>query len=310
MRETPGHVTIVMATRNGAAHLRAQLDSIAAQSHRNWSLFVSDDNSTDATHEILAGFGARHPLRLVQGPGRGAAANFLSALCHPDLPPGTVALADQDDVWLKGKLARGLRRIAAAERRAGAGAPVLYAAESILADHGLTPLSRSRSGRVRPGFAPALAQNLFAGHSMMLNPAALALVRRAGLPQGVVWHDWWLYQLLAGAGAALVLDPAPAVIWRQHAENTLGGARGAAAGLKRLAMVLSGEWGRTMQAHARALQQNAPLLTAEARATLEGFLTAPASGPARVRQFRRLGIRRSSRTGDLLMLAAAALGRL
>ncbi|VDC33184.1 glycosyltransferase [Pseudogemmobacter humi] len=309
MRETPDHVTIVMATRNGAAHLRAQLDSIAAQSHRNWSLFVSDDGSADATRQILADFARHHPLRLVEGPGRGAAANFLSALCHPELPPGPVALADQDDVWLKGKLARGLRRMAVGGRRRGDG-PVLYAAESMLADGGLKLLSRSKSGRVRPGFAPSLAQNLFAGHSTMLNPEALELVRRAGVPPGVVWHDWWLYQLLAGAGAALILDPAPSVIWRQHGANTLGGARGAAAGLKRLAMVLSGEWGRTMQAHARALQQNAPLLEAEARAVLEGFLSAPGRGMGRVRLFRDLGIRRSSPAGDLTMLAAAALGRL
>lgn len=315
-----GHVTIVMATRNGAAYLREQLESIAAQSHGAWSLFVSDDGSTDDTLSILRDFGTRHPVHLVSGPGKGAAANFLSALNHPDLPRGLVALADQDDVWLKGKLARGVRRIAAAERLMAkslpgsdsgkAAMPVLYAAESMLADDALNRLSRSKSGRVRPGFAPSLAQNLFAGHSIMFNAPGLDLVRRAGQPEGVTWHDWWLYQLFAGAGAGLALDPSPAVIYRQHGGNALGGARGTAAGRRRLAMLAGGAWGRMIQGHARALKSRETMLTPEARRTLNAFLDAPGYGPARILAFRRLGIRRSSRFGDTAMALAALLGRL
>ncbi|MBJ2151030.1 glycosyltransferase [Paracoccus sp. IB05] len=315
MRQNDQHVTIVMATRNGEAHLPEQLASIAAQSHPSWSLFVSDDGSTDRTREILDAFGKRHPVSLVEGPGRGAAANFLSALCHPDLAPGITALADQDDVWLKGKLARGLRRMAAAERKMGgaqphAPLPVIYAGESMLADGALNTLSQSKSGRTRPGFAPSLAQNLFAGHSIMLNAPALDLVRRSGVPERVSWHDWWLYQLIAGCGGALALDPTPVVIYRQHGGNALGGARGTAAGKRRLAMLLSGEWGRMMQDHALALKAREALLTRDARKTLDGFLDAPEFGPARILALRRLGIRRSSRIGDAALAAAAAFGRI
>lgn len=99
-------VTIVMATRNGAPFLAAQLDSIAGQSHRDWTLFVSDDGSTDATRSILADFARHHPVRLVEGPRQGGG-EFPVGSCHPELPAGIVALADQDDVWLQGKLARG-----------------------------------------------------------------------------------------------------------------------------------------------------------------------------------------------------------
>lgn len=310
MRQRDDHVTIVMATRNGAAWLAEQLNSFVTQSHGSWSLFVSDDGSTDGTREILTAFGRKYPLTLVEGPRKGAAANFLSALCHPDLPQGIIALADQDDVWLKGKLARGLRRIAAAEGLMGGAGPVLYAGESMLADGALNTLSQSRSGRTRPGFAPSLVQNLFAGHSIMLTPEALALVREAGVPDSVSWHDWWLYQLIAGCGGGLALDPTPVVIYRQHGENALGGARGTAAGKRRLAMLLNGEWGRMMQGQAVALRAREAMLTADARATLDGFLHAPAFGPGRALAFRRLGIHRSSRSGDAAMAMAAMLGRL
>ena len=47
-------VSVVMAVRNGAAYLQEALDSIAAQSDRDFETIVVDDGSTDATPEILA----------------------------------------------------------------------------------------------------------------------------------------------------------------------------------------------------------------------------------------------------------------
>lgn len=299
-------VTIVMATLNGAAHLPEQLASLEMQTHRNWRLFVSDDGSTDGTLPILDRFARRFPVQMVQGPRRGAAANFLSALCHPDLAPGIIALADQDDVWLEGKLARGLRRMAAMP---GDG-PLLYAAESVLTDAELRPLRASRTGHTRPGFAPSLCQNLFGGHTTMLNESALALIRQAGLPDCLAYHDWWLYQLVAGAGGRMYLDPATVARYRQHGQNALGGSGGGRGAARRLAQGLDGTWKAQMQMHARALQSANALLTPQARDQLAAFIAAPARGPARAARLYQIGLRRSSRAGTVLMLAAAALGRL
>jgi glycosyltransferase involved in cell wall biosynthesis len=302
-------VTILMATRNGAAHLPAQLDSLVAQSHADWVLWVSDDGSTDATRAILARFGQDHPgrlARLVEGPrAGGAAGNFLSLLCHPDLPPGAVALADQDDVWLRGKLARGLRRL----DRVPPGRPGLYAAESLLTDVDLRPFGRSREPAARPSFGNALVQNLFGGHSTMLNAPALALVRAAGVPQGIAFHDWWLYQLIAGAGGACLLDPLPVVLYRQHGGNSLGAAGGLRAGFDRAARILGRDYGRWIAAHRAALQAAGDLLTPEARATLAALAAAPRLGPGRLAAFRRHGLRRSTRAADLALALAALTGR-
>ena len=74
-------VTILLASYQGAAHLAAQLDSIAAQDHTGWALWVSDDGSTDGTREIVETFRREtpgHEIRLVEGPGRGAAAYSAS----------------------------------------------------------------------------------------------------------------------------------------------------------------------------------------------------------------------------------------
>src|SRR5690606_39980404 len=104
-------VTILMATRNGGKFLRAQLASIAGQSHGDWSLDVSDDGSTDGTTGIVAEFAAAHPERrgrLLRGPGRGGAANFLSLVARAGGRADYYAFAAQDDVGEHSRLARGL----------------------------------------------------------------------------------------------------------------------------------------------------------------------------------------------------------
>ena len=46
-------VAVLLCTFNGQAHLAAQLDSIGAQTHPRWQLWVSDDGSTDGTLALL-----------------------------------------------------------------------------------------------------------------------------------------------------------------------------------------------------------------------------------------------------------------
>ena len=108
---------ILMGLRNGARHLEPQLASIMACGLPGWTLRVSDDGSTDTGPEMLRdaadalGDGPRR-FCMSQGPRRGFAANYMALLA--DLPevPGPVALADQDDVWLPGRLAAAIRLFA------------------------------------------------------------------------------------------------------------------------------------------------------------------------------------------------------
>ncbi len=98
----PAHdrcVTILLASYRGASFIEAQLDSIAAQTHRNWRLIVSDDGSDDETRDIAADFAARRPagqVRIIDGPRRGATQNFLHLLSAAT--DGMIAFCDQDDV--------------------------------------------------------------------------------------------------------------------------------------------------------------------------------------------------------------------
>ncbi|MFD2814031.1 glycosyltransferase [Paracoccus aerius] len=76
-------VTILLASYRGARFIGAQLDSIAAQTHRDWQLIVSDDGSDDGTPKIIADFAASRPagqVRIVRGPSRGDAELPASAV--------------------------------------------------------------------------------------------------------------------------------------------------------------------------------------------------------------------------------------
>ena len=52
-------VAILMCTYNGENFLEEQLDSIQNQDYKNWTLFVNDDGSKDATLDILK---RHHPI--------------------------------------------------------------------------------------------------------------------------------------------------------------------------------------------------------------------------------------------------------
>lgn len=300
-------VTILMATRDGAAHLGAQLASIVAQDHPHWALRISDDGSTDGTRALLRAFADAHPghdIRLVEGPRRGsAAANFLSLLCDPDLGPGPVALADQDDVWYPARLSRGLAALQGVE------GPAVWSAQSrhIAADG--RPIGPSRVHRGAPSFGNALVQNRVAGHCATLNPAALALVRAAG-PVTVPFHDWWLYQLVAGAGGQVIVSDEIMLDYRQHGRNVLGGNRRRLAGTRRALQVLGPVFRDWMAQNRAALETALPLLTPEARRLLGAFDAAPRAGPGRVAALRRLGILRDAPGASAFLQVAAFFGRL
>jgi len=59
-------VSIVLPTYNQAGYLSDALDSILAQTYRDYELIVVNDGSTDRTSEILAAYSSRTALHLIE----------------------------------------------------------------------------------------------------------------------------------------------------------------------------------------------------------------------------------------------------
>jgi len=278
------HITVLMGTRNGAPYLRQQLASLAAQDHANWSLWVSDDGSTDATRSVLRAFGDAqpNPVMILPGPQRGLTANYLNLLCHPDLAAGPVAFADQDDLWLPTHLTRGLTAMA---HRAQTVGQAYVPHRLIQRDDHVPAFLPWRSGGM-PGFRNALVENLLIGSGLMLDAPAVALARRIG-PVEVPFWDWWLYLITTGAGAQILRDPAPGVIYRAHAGNAMGPRHGIRAKLWRLEQLRNGTYRTWISENLAALEPHMIHLTPEACAILAPLLPMPA-GP----RLRRLSLHR------------------
>lgn len=305
-------VAVLLATYNGAGNLAEQLDSFAAQSHLPALILVSDDGSTDATREILAGFRDAHPalpLELVEGPRQGSGANFLSLLARCPDGIDMACFADQDDVWLEDKIARAVARLDGAATPED---PVLYCAHTWECDADLRGRRLSRSPRKPPGFRNALVQNIAAGNTIMLNRPALDLARRAARNTDVIaMHDWWVYQLMTGAGAQVIYDAQAVLLYRQHGGNLVGANRGTLATLRRLRHLFTGTFRVWNDINIAALEQVSDSLTPENRALLRHFAQGRTQGLAgRFDMLRDTRVYRQGALGQASLWLAVLLARL
>ncbi|MDZ4393506.1 glycosyltransferase [Cypionkella sp.] len=303
-------ILIALCSYNGADWLAGQLDSIAAQDHANWALWISDDGSTDDTRSLIAAFQARHPgrdIRLIEGPRQGGTQNFLSLICHPELPIGPqthLALCDQDDIWLPEKLSRALALLQA---QPDASRPLIYGGQSRHIDEAGRVIGSSRRPRGQVTLQNAVVQNMVSGHSLVLNPAALALARAAGRPAGIGSQDWWLSLLVLACGGRAVIDQTEVLLYRQHGGNVMGAPQGGHAAKQRLRQMSDGRYRAWIAANLAGLAAVADRLTPEATQIIAS-LTQTRGGLARLRAFRRLGIRRQSGRGTALLYTACLLG--
>ncbi|MEJ1973317.1 MAG: glycosyltransferase [Lacunisphaera sp.] len=187
----PAPFTVVLCTFNGAKYLDEQLQSLREQDGVA-EIVASDDGSTDDTLAILHRHAAEDArVRINRNSGRlGVTRNFEQAIQLARSP--WIALADQDDVWLPGKLAR-IR----ARWDGGAGL-VHHASRKFSGFH--VPRQFAHwigAGRKFSGsdWRRLLYRNTVVGHTTLFRADLAA--RLAPFPPEIP-HDWWL-----GAGAAL-----------------------------------------------------------------------------------------------------------
>ncbi|WP_158585663.1 glycosyltransferase [Pseudooceanicola sediminis] len=304
---------ILIGVRNGERFLGPQLDSLRTSGVASWTLWASDDGSSDGSLAMIQRFASTledGPCSVVtrHGPQQGFAANYLSMLA--DLPdvPGHVALADQDDIWLPKRLGRAVRML----NRLPSTVPAFVYGRRF--DWGPKPgrMRPSRLPRGRACFANALVENVAFGNTLVLNGAAARIARQAApLANGIYSHDWWLYQLLTGAGAISLMDREPSVLYRQHEGNAIGAQGSLADWTRRKIGVARGLYAERVQAQLNALQSCSAFLTPENQEILSLFISArQAPWPRRVREMRRAGIFRQSLDGTVGFWGAVLLGRI
>ena len=228
-------ISVAMCTRNGEQYVARQVQSILNQRPAPLELVVGDDASTDGTiaviereHAAARAADAALPTTLTiirRDPPLGVTANFAATIeaCQGDL----IALSDQDDEWMPGKLATLCAAFAADPEL------LLAHTDARLVDADGAPLGLTLLDALEatPGERAGLAagealsvllrRNLVTGATVMLRRTLL----ESAAPMPAEWvHDEWLAAIAASVGRVRLL-PEPLIDYRQHGANEIGARR-------------------------------------------------------------------------------------
>lgn len=203
-------VSVVIPAYNAAPYIGGALDSVFAQTFRDFEVLVVDDGSTDGTAELVSGY--RSDVRLIRQPNKGVAAarneGIEASRAH------YVAFLDADDTWLPEKLARQLDQLARDPRTRAS-----YSAHTVVAED-MRPLEVCRSPRTgRP-----LLEDLILGGNVIGSVCSVVCERSLFADVGGFdpalsqCADWDMWIRLATRTEFLYLDE-PLVTYRQHGSN-------------------------------------------------------------------------------------------
>lgn len=221
----PPRISIAMATYNGARYIRAQLDSLAAQTLLPYELVVTDDGSSDTTLDIVTEFAheAPFPVHIHSNKIRlGYAANFLraAALCEGDF----IAFCDQDDVWMAKKIFACVSAFAEPD-------VLLVMHATLVVDADL----RTRN-KVLPVFNDDVTVGPLdvplwewrPGFSMIVRKSCLSyidsvirMMSKTNVLKYWVGHDRVVYLITHSLGKVVLLKT-PLALYRQHSNNVFG----------------------------------------------------------------------------------------
>ncbi len=218
-------VEILMSTHNGAKYLSAQIESLFAQTHKNWRLIVRDDKSSDNTIDIIEEYCGKYPdkIKLVaDGEGQlGACQSFARVLQHADA--NYMMFCDQDDVWLPHKVETSVKELLRHENE-GPPVPMLLFTDLIVVDETLSVLADSfwRYQKVHPcntWTSSLLFDNVATGCTIIFNKLLKDVAQP--IPPEALMHDWWLALVCSIHGRLGYLRDRT-LLYRQHGKNDLG----------------------------------------------------------------------------------------
>jgi len=211
-------VAICMATYNPPGALfRAQIESIRAQTHRNWICFISDDRSSDEVFaRLLREIDGDQRFVVSRSPRRrGFFNNFERALTMAPADADFVAMADQDDRWYPEKLETLLAAIGGAQL-AYSDARIVSRDSKPIADTYWADRRNNHSSMLS-----LLVANSVTGAASLLRRDVLDYALPFPPAQFAHFHDHWV-GLTARALGEIVFVDRPLYDYVQHGEASLG----------------------------------------------------------------------------------------
>lgn len=199
------HISVCMATYNGAKYIKLQLTSILNQLGKDDEVIVSDDSSTDHTIEIIRQFKDSRIKIYTDNEFKSPILNFEHAISKAT--GKYIFLSDQDDEWASNKIATLLPLLDQKMMVASYFTFIDQHSNSIA-----TEMRSQPSGSFLRNFIKPTIPGCCMGFTNELQKKILPF------PKGIAMHDWWI-TLIAGANNQIVVTTEPLTRIRRHETN-------------------------------------------------------------------------------------------
>jgi len=295
-------VAIVLGFYDGYKFIKRQLKSIFEQTHQNFIIFVTDDNSKDKFSLEKLNISERNKNKIrvgLRNKNIGYAQNFLNALVSIDGDFDYYAFSDQDDIWHREKLEKAINSL---EGYPDNQANLYGSRTELIGESEEIKLGKSIEFKKSPSFQNALTQNIFGGNTMVFNRNAFDLICSSNINQKIIAHDWWCYQIISGAGGNVFYDKNIYLKYRQHNTNLIGSNISLKDKWLRFCKVANGNFKIQNDNNLRAIINNQNLLTISNGKTLTNFIKARESFfLKRIFYFLKSGVYRQTLIGNIAL---------
>ncbi|MDP9083124.1 MAG: glycosyltransferase [Pseudomonadota bacterium] len=300
-------VLVLLAAFNGSKWIVEQIESILNQAGVDLDLLVSDDGSSDDTLAKIARFAHDQRVRVISPPAPtgSAAQNFLWLIRNTSVDGYEFfAFADQDDIWLPGKLRRGCSTLTTRSADGYSCAVTAF-------------WSDGREKTLRQVNVVTASDFMFEGAgqgcTFVLTATFYCRLRAFFLEHGTQtrslhYHDWAIYALARSWKNEWSFDRRPMLRYRQHPGNDTGARLSLGGVTKRLRLIKGGWYLEQLRAIVQVCALAAP--TDATIAEWNSLLNKPRSLTRRyriARFFLKEGGRRR-RSDNIILLGAAVLG--
>lgn len=209
-------IAVLMSTYNGEKFIKEQLNSIFKQSVQNVEILIRDDGSTDGTCNILEYFRNEKKINWYAGNNLKPAKSFLD-LFYKAGEADYYSFCDQDDIWVKDKLAIAIDKLSVIP----SSTPALYFSEKRIVDKELNYI-KDTSGKYLLTLEEAFINNPATGCTMVINKRLHDIITTAKIPNYITLHDSWIYRICLAVGGKVIYDAFPHILYRQHEGNVVG----------------------------------------------------------------------------------------
>lgn len=217
------YVDVLLATYNGEKYIKDQLESILNQTYKKIHIYVSDDNSTDNTQNILKEYEAKYDNIFVtyQEKNIGSVRNFEFLMTK--VKDAYYMLSDQDDVWYEDKVEKSLKKLN--EENAD-----LVFTDLKVVDENLKSINKSfytmmgKIGKINKSVNKKYFEYLYnsvTGCTILSKSSFIDAILPLPKNSKYVIHDSWI-GLITSLNGKIVFLNEPTIKYRQHGNNQIG----------------------------------------------------------------------------------------